>query len=191
VEFVSESEAFGVLEQFGIIPTPDPSDADFMPLTMQDQDDAVHVHVTNGESAATPRDGARVVEVEPGRLPKAVEHLIHQLHLSEVLLVPVTKWRAVFDAVAFSMASNEEWSEVDATATVELNRRDPMLFEPADYHTLIDLITALISDGEERSQGLVVVSPAAPVLLEIIPDGAVRMSFGTPALADEVDDVFA
>jgi hypothetical protein len=57
-----------------------------------------------------------VVSVEKDRLPKTVEHILHKLHLSQVLLIPVSKWRHLFDAVAFSMAENEEWQAVDTAA---------------------------------------------------------------------------
>src|SRR5690606_33903642 len=100
----------------------------------------VRLHLTCPESGSAPVDGARVVQIEKPRLSKVVEHIMHLLNFEQVLLIPVGKWRKVFDAVAFSLASNEDWQAMDATATVELNTRDPLLCDPGDFHTVIALI---------------------------------------------------
>jgi hypothetical protein len=91
------------------------------------------------------------------------------------------------------MASNEDWQEMDATATVELNTRDPLLCEPADMHLLIALVQALVSDADAPDQGLMFIASASPVLVEIVPDGvgAVRVSLGSQVLADELAEAFA
>ena len=68
----------------------------------------------------------------------------------------------------------------------ELNTRDPLLCGPADFHTINALIKALLTDAEHPDQGFTLVTTAAPVMMEIIPDGAVRISVGDPVLADEV-----
>ena len=101
-------------------------------------------------------------------------------------MFPVGEWRNVFDAVAFSLADNEDWQEFDHSATVELNTRDPVLCEPGDFQTVGALVTALLSDAERPEQGLTLTSSATPVLIEIVPDGVVRVSFGNQAMADEV-----
>ena len=64
------------------------------------------------------------------------------------------------------MASNEAWQEFDAAATVELNTRDPLLCGPADIALVIDLIRALIGDGEGLSQCLILTATSAPILAE-------------------------
>src|SRR5688572_10018108 len=103
-----------------------PDGADRVYLRMHDGEGVVHLHLACRETKAKPRNAAAVIPVEKDRLPKTVEHIIHLLHLNQVLLIPVGKWRKVFDAVAFSMAQSkikqvrEDWHEIDATATVEL-----------------------------------------------------------------------
>ena len=96
----------------------------------------------------------------------------------------------VFDAVAFSMADNEDWRAVDTAATGELNTRDPLLCEAGDFHMISELIKALFADAESSDQGLMITTTAAPVMVELIPDGAVRISIGDPVLADEVVETF-
>jgi hypothetical protein len=65
------------------------------------------------------------------------------------------------------------------------------LCEPADFHTINDLIKALLSDAESPEQGLMITTTAAPVMVELVPDGAVRISIGNPVLADEVAETFS
>ena len=117
--------------------------------------------------------------------------IIHKLHLSQVLLIPVSKWRHVFDAVAFSMAENEDWKAVDSAAAVALNTRAPLLCEPVDFRTISDLVKALLSDADRPEQGLMITTTASPVIVELVPDGAVRISTGNQVLADEVTEPFS
>lgn len=186
MEFVAENEVAEVLENHKITRVPEGDDRVY--FEMDAGEDAVYVHLSDGASAAEPRDGASVIKISKDRLPQVVEHIIHLLHMDQILLFPVGKWRKVFDAVAFSLAENEDWQEIDAAATVELNTRDPLLCESGDMHTLIALIEALLNDADAPDQGLLLVPTASPILLEIVPDGAVRLDLGTAVLADEVAD---
>ncbi len=150
-----------------------------------------HLHLADESSAAKPRNGARVLRIAKDRLADAALNMVGQLHLSQLLIVPVGKWRSVFDAVAFSMACNEEWQAVDAMATLELNTRDPLLCEPGDYHILRALINALFKDAESSDQGFTISATAMPFLVEVVPDGAVRVTFGNQVLADEIEEGLA
>ena len=184
MEFVRHDEVVDLLNDFGVEQVPDGGDRIY--LKMRDGQGVVHLHLNGCESKCAPRKGASVIPTEKAKLPKLVEHIIHLLHLHQVLLIPVGKWRKVFDVVAFSLAQNEDWQEIDATATVELNTRDPLLCEPADFHTLVALIQALVQDADSPDQGLFFMATASPVLVEVVPDGAIRISLGSPALADEL-----
>jgi hypothetical protein len=189
VEFVSHGEVADLLGDYGIEETVEGGERTF--LRMAEGDGVVHVHLADRACSSRPLNGASVIPIEKDRLPQVLEHIIRALRLNQVLLLPVGKWRKVFDAVAFSLADNAAWQEVDASATVELNTRDPLLCEPGDFHTLIALVSALIRDADSPAQGLMLVATTSPVLIEIVPDGAVRISVGSQALADEVADVFA
>jgi len=184
VDFVKEQEALEVLQECGLEQTP--VGEDLVYLRMNENDDVVHLHLASEDSTVEPHDGAKVLTTPKDQFASILEHIIHRLHLDQILLIPVGKWRKVFDCVAFSLADNEDWQEFDATATVELNRRDPLLCGPPDYQTVVSLIEALINDAEEPSQGLMITCTAAPLLAEIVPDGAVRLSMGNQAIADEV-----
>jgi hypothetical protein len=185
LEFVNKSEVADLLREHGYQEEKEANDRVY--LVMQDQEGVVHLHLTSEDSRSVPREGATVVKVDRQRLPDLVHRIIH--NLSDLLLIPVARWRKVFDAVAFSLASNEDWQEFDAAATVELNTRDPLLCGPADHPLVIELIRALISDAEGPDQGLLVTAAAVPVIAEIVPDGAIRVSFGNQVLADEFLEV--
>lgn len=188
MEFVAYDEALDLLGEQGIREVRDGND--HVGLELSGGADVVHLHLASSESTCAPHEGANVVSVERDRLPGAVEHIIHKLHLSQVLLIPIGKWRKVFDAVAFSLADNEDWQAVDTAATVALNTRDPLLCEPADFHTISALIKALLADAESPDQGLMITTPAAPFMVELVPEGAIRISVGNPVLADEVAETF-
>jgi hypothetical protein len=188
VEFVAYDEAMELLKEQGVQEVEDENGQ--VRLELAGNDDVVHLHLASRESSCPPRAGAGVLPVEKERLPSAVDHIIHKLHLTQVLLIPVAKWRRVFDAVAFSMAENEEWQAVDTAATVELNTRDPLLCEPGDFQTVNALMKALLSDADSHDQGLLITTTAAPVVVELVPDGAARISIGNQVLADEVAETF-
>jgi hypothetical protein len=188
VEFIDYDEALQLLREQGVREAPEGEER--VCLELKGGGDIVHLHLACTESGSAPHGAANLVSVDKDRLPGAVEDIIHKLRLSQVLLIPVSKWRHVFDAVAFSMAENEDWQAVDTTAAVALNTRDPLLCEPGDFHTISDLIKALLGDADRPEQGLMIATTAAPVMVELVPDGAVRISIGNQALADEVAEMF-
>jgi hypothetical protein len=189
VEFIDYGEALDLLKEQGLQEIQE--DDKRVCLRLGGGEGVVYLHLACAESESVPHDKADVVSVAKDRVPGTVEHILQKLHLSQVLLIPVSKWRNVFDAVAFSMAENEEWQAVDTAATVALNTRDPLLCEPADFHTISELIKALLGDAESPEQGLMITTTAAPVIVEIVPDGAVRISIGDQVLADEVAETIS
>ena len=189
MEFVEESEVMDLLRHHGIGPAPT-GDADQAYLQMAEGGGVVRLHLAAPGTASTPDEGAQVVEVEAERLSSAIEDVMYKLRLTQLLLIPVGHWRHIFDAVAFSLAENEDWQAIDTQATVERNSRDPLLCEPGDFHTVSALMRALLNDADAPEQGLMLTTTEAPLLLEVIPDGAVRVSLGNQVMADEVAETF-
>ncbi|MHC5022609.1 MAG: hypothetical protein ACYTGG_01685 [Planctomycetota bacterium] len=185
MEFVSNEEGLHeLLSSFGI--EADERGEDQIGLEMAAADGIVHLHLGCDDCEVSPRDGANVISVDRAELAASLEQIINRLHINELLLIPVGKWRNVFDVVAFSLAENEEWQAIDAAATVELNTRDPLLCGPADLNILRELISTLLTDADSAEQGLMLLSTASPVLAEVIPSGAITISVGSQVLADEV-----
>lgn len=189
MEFVSHDDVAELLDDHGIEEIVEGTDRVF--LRMTESDGVVHVHLADTACACKPYQGAQSVAIEKARLTATLEHILRALRLHQVAAIPVGKWRKVFDAVAFSLANNHAWQEMDAAATVELNTRDPLLCDPADMHLLFEMIGALLNDAQSPDQGLMLLATTSPVLVEVVPEGAVRISVGSQALADEVCDTFA
>ncbi len=186
MEFVKYAEALSLLNEQGVRERSVSEDVNSFDL---EGDEVVHFLVAAEGAEVDGRNNARSTTRPREELPAIAEAMLHKLHLGQALLVPVAKWRKVFDAVAFSLASNEDWQEIDATATVEQNTRDPLLCNPADFHTVNALIAALYSDAEDRDQALVITSTATPLIVEVLPEGALSISVGAQVLADEVAEL--
>ena len=112
VEFISENEVYEVLKEFGIERVS--VDDDHVELQMHSDDSIVRFHLASEGTKATPHDGSETITIEKERLSNVVEHMLHLLHVTQILLIPLGKWRSVFDAVAFSLAESEAWQAVDA-----------------------------------------------------------------------------
>ena len=125
--------------------------------------DAFHVALEEGapviDIAAKdhPRAGslpADIKRMSRARMAELVEAIAHKLHLQEVLVFPVGKWKQVFDAVSEPMAKHEQWAAIDGSASVELNRRDPIVFEQGDHHVLRALVQCVLDSGSEPVHGI-------------------------------------
>lgn len=187
MEFINFEEATEALQSVNLTATM--RDEDHLHLVYDDddpEDQPSYLHLADPSADIEAQNDARVIHVEKDKLADSVEAMIGLLHLSQVLAIPVGKWRSVFDAVAFSLATNEDWQEVDAMATLRLNKRDPLLCEPGDYHTLHAVIEALFQDAESPDQGIIVTSTGKPFYAEVVPAGAVRVMVGDAVLADEI-----
>jgi hypothetical protein len=185
VEFISVAEVSELLSQHGLERQEQDDDHTF--LRMVDKT-APSRHLTIPDCDVEPLEGADVIEISAERMPEVIDHILHKLHHNQLILFPVGRWRSVFDVVAFSMAANEEWQRVDAAATVELNTRDPLLCDKGDLHLVCDLVKALFHDSESTDQGLMVMTAGLPIVLEIVPNGGVRLAFGNEAVAEEISD---
>lgn len=161
-------------------------DEEHVYFRMTDDAASLHRHLSTSDCTIEPRAGAELVEIAGDDVQGVVERILHKLHHNQIILIPVGKWRSIFDAVAFSLAGNDEWQVIDAAATVELNSRDPLLSDTGDLHLLCSLLKALMQDSETPDQGLTVITAGVPIAMEIVPSGGIRMSFGNKAVAEEI-----
>ncbi len=190
MDFLAEQETHDLFNDLGITETQAGDDCVF--LVMGDSH-ATSKHCLDNESCLPcgSDEQTQCFTVTPENMTESVVNAIHKIHEGNTLLLPVGKWRSVFDAVAFSMACNEPWQEFDASATIKLNTRDPLLFEAGDKHTLVGLVTSLMNDGETPEQGVFLLPVGAPLLVHIQPGGPVKFWFGNNVLADEVKEAYA
>lgn len=189
MDFLSEHEISDLLTELGITATPEGNECI---LLQMDEDKATAKHCLDNADCMPcgSDDETSCFELAPGALVIAAISAVHKIHKGSTVLIPVSKWRAVFDAVAFSMAGDESWQEFDASATIKLNTRDPLLFETGDQHTLVSLLTSLMNDGETREQGVFLMPVGAPILVHLQPGGPVKFWFGNSAIADEVREAY-
>ena len=188
VEFISVEEVNELLVQHGIERQSPDDDHTF--LRMVDAS-APRRHLAVPGSDVEPLKGAEVVEFPLEAMPGVIDNILHKLHHNQLILFPVGRWRSIFDVVAFSLAENEEWQRIDAAATVELNTRDPLFCDTGDLHLVCELVKTLFHDSESPDQGLLLITAGIPLVMEIVPNGGVRMSFGTEAVAEEVSEAIS
>jgi hypothetical protein len=129
---------------------------------------------------------ADIKRMSRARMAEFVEAIAHKLHLQEVLVFPVGKWKQVFDAVSEPMARHEQWAAIDGSASVELNRRDPIVFEQGDHHVLRALVQCVLDSGSEQAHGIGIATTGASLVMEVLPPGELTIYCGTPALAQQV-----
>ncbi len=90
MEFVGYGEAMELLREHGIREVPDGEERVGLEVAGS-YNDVVHLHLACQESTTPPRAGADVVPIEKDRLPNSIDQIIHKLHLTQVLLIPVAK----------------------------------------------------------------------------------------------------
>lgn len=185
MEFISDGEVNELLEQHGI--ERQAQDDDHAYLRMVDELSPQR-HLAVPGCDVEPIPGAEVVEFTAEEMPGVIDNILHKLHHNQLILFPVGRWRSIFDVVAFSLAENEEWQRVDAAATVELNTRDPLLGDTGDLHLVCELVKALFRDSESPDQGLMLITAGIPLVMEVVPNGGFRLSFGTEAVAEEISE---
>jgi hypothetical protein len=141
------------------------------------------VTLTAGGPATAP-EGSIVIEVAAERLAATLEAAIHKFHLFPLYLVPAARWRVVFATVAFGLAANPQWTEIDSAATVELNTRDPLLCDPGHLHVLRELIRVLLAEGGlDENATLHLVAPGKSLLARITPGRPITVECGDAGTA--------
>jgi hypothetical protein len=189
LDFLPEQEITDLLEELNVTHHAEGGACIYLKV---DPSFAVATHCFCNETNPCEGDGDTLcIDLTAEQVAETLNRVIRKIHDGNTLLVPVGKWRSVFDAVAFSMAENDVWQEFDASATIKLNTRDPLLFETGDEQILIDLITALMKDAETPEQGVFLIPVGAPMLAHIQPVGPVKLWFGNSVLADEVREAYA
>ena len=186
LDFLPEQEIAGLLAELGVTKTPFGETC----MLMKIENDRCDVQdcLTKDDCCEDPDSTCH--KLTEDNLIKATCEAARRIHEGQTVLIPAGRWRSVFDAVAFSMASNEAWQEFDASATTMLNTSDPLLFESGDEQLMTALINALMKDGESVEQSLFLIPAGAPVLMHVQPNGPVRLWFGNQVLADEVSRAY-
>lgn len=129
---------------------------------------------------------ARHIQAERERLPELTEGLIHSNHITEVVLIPVASWKAIIDLVAFDLATDESWLEIDAEASLHQNSHDPLFVGGRDLHLVRAILTSLLANGESPDADLAILAVGSPMIFEFRCEGALKVICPNVAIADEM-----
>ncbi|MCC6908389.1 MAG: hypothetical protein IT430_10645 [Phycisphaerales bacterium] len=175
MEFVQYREVLPGLQEHGLIEATD--EAGLTRLEIEPQPRLKTLHVRDAASKVQPYPDAVVVEHPKAELAEFLEQALDRIHLSEVLVIPVGQWRAVIDCVAFDLAADEEWREIDALAALNQNTRNALAVTRGETRLLIDMVRSLFNNGSEPSQDIAITSDVAPLLVEVFHDGAISLTW--------------
>ena len=189
LDFLTEQEIADLLDELGI--AAHAAEEDSVLLEMGNDFASAKHCLCSDERTCDSGPDTFCIDMNTSEVVDALEKVVRKIHGGRTLMIPVGKWRSAFDAVAFSMAGDEPWQEFDASATIKLNTRDPLLFETGDEHTLIELVKSIMNDGELAKQGVFLIPVGSPLLLHIQPSGPVKFWFGNSTFADEVRETYS
>jgi len=174
VEFIRYEEVLSGIKEQGIMEVED--EAGLTRFEIEPDDHLSILHVKSPQSTIAPLPEAHVHERDRDTLPGLVDELLGRLHLNEVLVVPVKNWRQIITTVAYDMADNEEWQEMDTISAMHQNTRNPLAIIRGETPVLISLIEALLKNAETPSHDLMITSDVSPLLIEIFHDGALSIT---------------
>lgn len=175
MEFVQYREVLPGLQEQGLIETAD--DAGLTRLEIEPQPRLKTVHVRDPQSKVQPYPDAIVIDQPKADLAGLLEQALDRIHLSEVLVVPVGQWRSIIDCVAFDLAADEEWQEIDRLAALHQNTRNALAVTRGETRLLIDMVRSLLTNATEPMQDLCITSDVAPLLVEVFHDGALSITW--------------
>jgi len=188
VEFIDLDEAWADLRRQGVVKVVDSPKELRLEL---DGDAAVVMDIATEDHPEVGDLPKSIRRVPRGAVANFVEAIVHKMHLQQTYAIPVGRWREIFDAVSDGMASNAAWREVDTSASIEMNKRDPLVFGPANAHTLRDLVKTLLHTAKDSNHGLTLCSDGAPLVLEIMPRGEMVVFAGHGSLAKQCEELLA
>ncbi len=188
MEFIDLDEAWADLRRQGVVKVVDSPKELRLEL---DGDAAVVMDIATEDHPEVGDLPKSIRRVPRGAVANFVEAIVHKMHLQQTYAIPVGRWREIFDAVSDGMAGNAAWREVDTSASIEMNKRDPLVFGPANAHTLRDLVKTLLHTAKDSNHGLTLCSDGAPLVLEIMPRGEMVVFAGHGSLAKQCEELLA
>ncbi len=188
MEFIDLDEAWADLRRQGVVKVVDSPKELRLEL---DGDAAVVMDIATEDHPEVGDLPKSIRRVPRGAVANFVEAIVHKMHLQQTYAIPVGRWREIFDAVSDGMAGNAAWREVDTSASIEMNKRDPLVFGPANAQTLRDLVKTLLHTAKDSNHGLTLCSDGAPLVLEIMPRGEMVVFAGHGSLAKQCEELLA
>jgi len=187
VEFLDFNEAVKELKAMGVVDTASGDHVRFGLEISPPHVQEVHevVLVSDGAEVET-GENARRIDVSREALPELTERLIHGNHMTEVVLVPVSSWKAIIDLVAFDLATDETWLEIDAEASLHQNTHDPLFMGGRELHLVKIILTSLLASGESPESDLLILAVGSPMVFQFQCNGVLKVVCPNAAIADEM-----
>lgn len=174
MEFVEYTTVLPALNDLGIVEVSD--EVGIVRLELDPNPDLKSLHIRDPKSTVPPYPDAQVFQRPSKEIAQLVHHVIDRIHLTEVLVVPVANWQRIIDCVAFDLAQDEEWSDIDAIAALHQNTRNPLAVTRAETPLLIKMIRSLLTNGAQSAHDLIITSDVTAVLIEVFHDGAASVT---------------
>jgi hypothetical protein len=195
VEFLNYKATLAELRPSGLVEIPEGDNEALLRFSLASNGKTVKAthRAAIGSEAALAHAGAvetATTIADPAEsLPQLVEDLLHKHKVNEALVFPVGHWRAVCDLLAYELAADTSWQDIDAEASLHLNTRDPLLITPRDYHIIPLMLGALIRSAPDDASGehdLTFVAAGVGMILEFRTSGAVVMTAANPSFCAEM-----
>lgn len=183
MEFLDYNETLAHLRPHAVVPrAEDEADPQLVRFFLEAEQRAP-IKLTVG---ATKDDDQYSIARDRTDLGEVAEAIVAGLHIDEIAIFPTSRWREILDLVAFDLAEDEAWLEVDAEAAMHQNGRDPLVLIPRDRHLLVTLINALMNQAETATHDLSVVAMDAPVIIQVGHTGILTVWCANEAMADKI-----
>ena len=187
MEFLEYANAAPVLTKQGIVAQ---QDGDALRLSIKDEKGVTRrMVIGKAETAETADESVRKIEAARDDLAEIAESIVHRLHLSEAVLIPVARWQDILDVTAFDLATDEGWLEIDAEATLHQKGRDPLVLLPNDRHLIKTIVAAILTHGESDKHDLFVTSLDSPFIMRLRHTGSLSVWCANAAVADMIRGV--
>lgn len=126
------------------------------------------------------------------RAAAALETALHKLHLASLYVIPIGRWREVFDALSFGLAAHDAWREIESQASLQQNGRDPLLCAPRDLHLLREMVRLLIVEGEPNAgQTISIIATGQLLVADVEPQKPILVAVGSATVAQQIRDAAA
>ncbi len=129
---------------------------------------------------------ARVIAKEKDKLPELLDSVIHKEHLTDVAICPLREWGPIVDLVAFDLATDEHWNDIDAEAALHLRTRNPLVLDSPDLRLVEKIAASVLAGGEPGAHDFAVIALASPIMMTFEQRGRLTVWCGNPAMADVV-----
>lgn len=114
----------------------------------------------------TKANGSTTVNVRPEQLSSIAGKLIHGARIQEIVMIPRGTWRALLDLLAFELADDPHWLEVDADASLHQNGRDPLGFTVKSRHLIERILSTILEKGSGPEHDVAIASLDSPFTIE-------------------------